>query len=662
MGLRAMFSAITGLQSHSTWLDVIGNNISNVNTTAFKSSRVTFSDAISQTTYSGSAPSSTSNLGGVNPQQVGLGSRVSSIQTLFNPGPILQTGNATDVAISGEGFLVVRQGNSTMYSRAGNLTFDGSGNLVDANGGLVQGFQAAIEYEQTAFNSQSSILNAGVAGLGTTPAYVTRANMVLDTSNTSMIGNIQVQKGMTLPPRATSIMNFSGNLDSFLQASDAARGGVYTLGVVGGAQYLPIGTAIDLGAAINEPSKWVGIDPGRPGYYAIDQLSDFAGFVQPNAYLNRDTPIPVITTGIDLGSVAAATGNYAWETGQPAAHTATQTVYDSLGNPREVTFLFYQVNDLGDVYTSSAGLYGNNPNGPSQAAYAWYAFETTGGAAPSTDNLLGGTAIIEGDQGTGYGTQMGFDRNIDNGGNRAQFCGDLLYFNTDGSLASVGATYVGGSGFQANSVMANARLYLPARNFANVPGPGGNPPVSPLPVIGAEQLVIDVDFGTGGGLTDGLRNGLYSDAAGSYQVINGVNTYIPNHSAFVESQDGYAEGQLTGISFDSTGILKGVFATTAGDQIVDLAQLVMARVDNPEGLNKSGNSYYTASNNSGSIFIGLAGQNGLGLVQGYALEGSNVDLTIELSNLIIAQRGFEVNARSISTTNETLNTLVNLGR
>jgi len=88
----------------------------------------------------------------------------------------------------------------------------------------------------------------------------------------------------------------------------------------------------------------------------------------------------------------------------------------------------------------------------------------------------------------------------------------------------------------------------------------------------------------------------------------------------------------------------------------------MARVDNPEGLNKSGNSYYTASNNSGSIFIGLAGQNGLGLVQGYALEGSNVDLTIELSNLIIAQRGFEVNARSISTTNETLNTLVNLGR
>lgn len=174
--------------------------------------------------------------------------------------------------------------------------------------------------------------------------------------------------------------------------------------------------------------------------------------------------------------------------------------------------------------------------------------------------------------------------------------------------------------------------------------------------------MITLDFGSAGILTQGRRDGLYSDAAGSYQVINGVNTYIPNHSAFVESQDGYPEGQLTGLSFDKTGILKGTFSTTAGDQIVDLAQVVMARVSNPEGLNKVGNSYYSASNNSGSIFVGLAGENGLGTIEGYALEGSNVDLTTELSNMIIAQRGFEVNARTISTTNETLNTLVNLGR
>jgi flagellar hook-basal body protein len=396
--------------------------------------------------------------------------------------------------------------------------------------------------------------------------------------------------------------------------------------------------------------------------YALDQQSDYAGDVRANPYLGKDTPIPVIQAGIDLTTIRNNAGGFAWEIGQAPAHTMTQTVYDSLGNPREISILLYQVNDLGDVYNSSGGVFGNNPNGPSQVAYAWYAFETTGGVAPATNNLLGGTAVIEGDYGTGQPNIMGFDRGI-NPGVRAQFCGDLLYFNTDGSLASEGGVYIGGTGnIGALSMQADARLYLPALNYFPPPAGPGGAPVSPLPVIGAEQMMVTLDFGTGGGLTQGLRDGLYSDAAGSFQVVNGVNTYIPNHTAFIKSQDGYSEGQLKGINFDASGILKGTFGTTAGDQIIDLGQLVLARVSNPEGLNKTGNSYYSASNNSGPIFIGLAGDNGLGSVQGYSLEGSNVDLTTELSNLIIAQRGFEVNARTITTTNETLQTLVNLGR
>jgi len=660
MGLRAMFSAISGLQSHSTWLDVIGNNISNVNTTAYKASRVTFSDAISQTTSAGSGASSSSNLGGVNPTQVGLGSRVSSIQTLFNPGPILQTGNATDIAIKGDGFLVVRQGNSTLYSRAGNLTFDGAGNLVDANGGLIQGFQAQLEYVRTDFNSESSLLLPAPALQAGVPAQITRAEFVLDTSNTTNIGNIQIQKGMTLPPRATSMLDFRGNMDSFLQVTDAARGGVFTFGQVAGNQYMPFASAIEQGVAIYEATKVVS-DAAEfaAGRYSMHQVSDFAGQVQVNPYLGFDTPIPVIVRGIDRN-----TGNFVWETGQNPAHTMTQTVYDSLGNPREITINLYQVNDIGDVYNSTAGVSGNNPSGPSQVAYAWYAFETTGGQVPTTNNLLGGTAIIEGDYGIGWPGEMGYDRGLGDAGSgvRAQFCGDLLYFNTDGSLASQGAVWITGTGGQANSIQATAHLYMPPLNYFDPVAAAGFAPVSPLPTIGAEVMDITLDFGRAGGLGDGQRNGIYCDAAGSYQVIDGVNTYIPNHSAFVEKQDGYSEGQLAAISFDATGILKGKFTTSAGDQIIDLAQLVMARVSNPEGLNKTGNSYYSSSNNSGSIYVGTAGENGLGLVEGYSLEGSNVDLTAELTNMIIAQRGFEVNARTISTTNETLNTLVNLGR
>src|SRR5262249_29922699 len=143
MSLRAMFDAISGLQAHSTWLDVIGNNLANVNTVAYKASRVEFSDQFSQSLWDGTGDNNSSHLGGTNPGQIGLGTRVASIEVLFNQGATLTTGNATDIAIQGDGFLVTKSGSQTFYTRSGNLTFDSKGFLVDQNGGLVQGFTAS---------------------------------------------------------------------------------------------------------------------------------------------------------------------------------------------------------------------------------------------------------------------------------------------------------------------------------------------------------------------------------------------------------------------------------------------------------------------------------------------------------------------------------------
>src|SRR5277367_4468148 len=134
MTLRAMFTAISGLQSDSTWLDVIGNNISNTNTVAYKSSRVEFADQFSQTLSGATGDNSASGLGGVDPQQIGLGTRLGSIQTLFTPGPTQLTGISTDISIQGNGFLVAKQGDQTYLTRAGDLTFDNDGYLVDPNG------------------------------------------------------------------------------------------------------------------------------------------------------------------------------------------------------------------------------------------------------------------------------------------------------------------------------------------------------------------------------------------------------------------------------------------------------------------------------------------------------------------------------------------------
>ncbi len=128
--MSAFFSAVSGLKSQTTSLNVIANNISNVNTTGYKSSRVSFSDLLSQTLSSASG--STTSTGGTNPVQIGLGVSVSSTDTNMTTGSTQSTGVATDVAISGEGFFVVSAGTdgSYLYTREGDMTVDEDGNLT----------------------------------------------------------------------------------------------------------------------------------------------------------------------------------------------------------------------------------------------------------------------------------------------------------------------------------------------------------------------------------------------------------------------------------------------------------------------------------------------------------------------------------------------------
>ena len=138
--LRALYSAISGLRSHQTMLDVTGNNIANVNTTAFKASATQFQDTLSQLTKGASGPQATA--GGSNPAQIGLGVQVAAISTNFSQGSAQATGRATDMMISGDGFFVVQSGGETLYTRAGSFSFDAGGRLVTPDGALVQGWTA----------------------------------------------------------------------------------------------------------------------------------------------------------------------------------------------------------------------------------------------------------------------------------------------------------------------------------------------------------------------------------------------------------------------------------------------------------------------------------------------------------------------------------------
>jgi len=141
--MRSLYSGVSGLQNHQVKMDVLGNNIANINTIGFKKGRVTFQDMVSQNMSGASKP--TNELGGVNPKQVGLGMSVASIDTIHTQGSLQTTGVREDVAIQGDGFFVLKNGEKEVYSRAGAFGVDKDGIFVNpANGFKVQGWSAEI--------------------------------------------------------------------------------------------------------------------------------------------------------------------------------------------------------------------------------------------------------------------------------------------------------------------------------------------------------------------------------------------------------------------------------------------------------------------------------------------------------------------------------------
>ena len=154
--MRSLSSAVAGLRSHQTRMDVIGNNIANVNTFGFKSSRTTFADVFYQTISAGRQPGPGS--GGTNPTQIGYGSAVRTIDVMMTQSGMAATGRPMDVYVAGEGFLVVQdsEGNR-MYTRLGVLGFDSEGQLVDHTGNLVLGWPGGTDANGQPIGAMSPI-------------------------------------------------------------------------------------------------------------------------------------------------------------------------------------------------------------------------------------------------------------------------------------------------------------------------------------------------------------------------------------------------------------------------------------------------------------------------------------------------------------------------
>jgi flagellar hook protein FlgE len=163
---RSLSAAVSGLKNQQTKMDVIGNNVSNVNTTAFKAGRVTFKEGFAQLIKSASRP--VNGAGGTNAQEVGLGSQIGTIDTMFTQGNLETTGRSTDLAINGSSFFVVKKGDQSFFTRSGNFQLDANGTLVSGNNGFaVQGRMA------TAGKLSDAVSDIKIQMLSVTPANPT---------------------------------------------------------------------------------------------------------------------------------------------------------------------------------------------------------------------------------------------------------------------------------------------------------------------------------------------------------------------------------------------------------------------------------------------------------------------------------------------------------
>lgn len=206
--LRSLYSGVSGLRNHQQKMDVIGNNVANVNTVGFKKARASFKDMLSQTLQDASSPIPTE--GGTNPVQIGLGVTIGSIENIMTQGSAQSTGKNTDLMLQGDGFFVLKTGDQTVFTRAGNFETDGQGNLVDlSSGAMVMAYPWDIT--QTAVDP-----------------------------TTAVAGPVQLIKGQPFPGTVAGGPGYVGTLESFSIDKTGSINGIYTDPTAGTTKVLTI--------------------------------------------------------------------------------------------------------------------------------------------------------------------------------------------------------------------------------------------------------------------------------------------------------------------------------------------------------------------------------------------------------------------------------------
>ena len=602
--MRSLFSGVSGLKSHQTKMDVIGNNIANVNTTAYKSSSMVFSALMSQTTQRASGANATTGTGGVNARQIGLGVKASSINiNIAGQGASQSTGNPLDIMITGENFFVVNDGTQNYFTRDGSFYIDGAGNLAMTSVGYnVMGWQVDPDTGGIKKDTVSALRIMSSANMTYPPEATSQGYMagIIDkndkevTSATGRVVNMQFFDSLGYSYTAKFVFRQSDSRNDYSLELDKIVDSTGKEVAVGEEAKALLGTAgqkqkVEDALTLKDGYTWNVTTLEGPNGLQINltDLIDNNAFKANNAEIG--TAPNTTTVGEQLDLIAAA---YGYE-----------------GSTDDFLNLMFSREEVPADPTATP---------PTEAVTSDWSIAQLllkQGGATVPDQTVNGTA---------YKCPNSIEDPANTGDTVKSFDISGRFFT--GTTVS----------FDANNGKFNGLDGSPTANTftLQLSKLGGN--FTDITVDMSETSMVD-NKGTS---TIGATNG----ADDEYNTGSGRRV-----------------GEMIGVSIQQNGM---IYASYDNGMTKLLGQIATARFANASGLEKQADNLYSATLNSGD-FDGIGVDitaGGDGYMSTGQLEMSNVDLSSEFTEMITTQRGFQANSRIITVSDTLLEELTNLKR
>ena len=655
-------TGLSGLRAASVDLDVTGNNIANASTVGFKGSKAQFGDLYASGFLSA----------GTNP--IGDGVRVQDVKQSFGQGNVSFTDNGLDMAISGDGFFILNNGGETRYSRAGQFGVDKDGFVTNNQNMRVQGFTADADGNLSGIRGDLVIDSNNLAPRRTT-LLETDVNLdaresVLENRSAFLIGrpgvaepdsaqtNAILNESFTVTYRDGSTFS-SGQTPAALSAAYGANDlANYFNGIDGlNASALTEQTldATELESALAQSDFEFSIsvgENGEAGSATIDRSSlngnpptaiDFAELLTSLPGLSG------VSAEVENGSVLIRQNSgFTLETSFPNAPTSitgegvTNGFLSTLSADDSIESLSSEslsspptTPNLGANFNAGAAdpVITNQFNPLDQRTYnhatSTTIYDSLGNSHELTQFYVKNLSPTASNGSSQWSIYTQIDGETVGGTNQDPF---VATFNASGELESVRDP--------DGNISNNGEILITdwePKDANGVPNGADGPPQDPASVV----------------------TPIPDPPTSSAFVVNlgGTTQYGASFGVNDQQQNGYTTGRLSGLDVSDSGV---IFARYTNGQSQSLGQVALASFNNTNGLSPVGDTTWTETFESGQPIFGAPDTGTLGSIQASSVEESNVDLSAELVNLIIAQRNYQANAKTIETSNAVTQTIINL--